>query len=264
MTSQRTEYPDYGTAIYRRELRVRLSPGLALGELIDDFHHFRAAVKHTGGQITDVQAETPRYPWTTCPGAAEPLRELVGTPLSPRMRGPAEHTRARSQCTHLFDAACIAIARAGRAAGDVTYRIAIPDRVEGRTRATLERDGVLRLDWTLMGYNIESPAPFAGRSVLRGFAGWVEDTFDAEQAEAILILQRASVISLGREIDIEAISRADLGKKIPMGACYTYQPGRAEQGFRMVGSARNLTHESDIEGASLTPARRLTGQARSG
>lgn len=252
---KRTPYSPVGTAVYRRELRARLSPGLAMGELIDDFHHFRAFVHHEGGRITDVRAETPRYPWTTCPGAGLVLRELVGAPLARSMRGPAAHTSARLQCTHLFDAACLAIARAGRAAGDVHYRIAIPDRVQGYRRATLERDGEPLLAWNLRGLRVEEPEPFAGRSIRKGFADWAESSFDEDHAEAILILQRAGVISLGREIDIEAVPRADLGKEIPMGACHTYQPGVASLGMRVLGSVRNLSDEPDIEAASLAPAR---------
>jgi hypothetical protein len=256
MTQQRTPYAPYGSATYRRELRARLSPGLAVGELIDDFHHFRAFVHHDGERITDIRAETPRYPWTTCPAAGEVLRELVGAPLCDSVRGPAAHTPARSQCTHLFDAACIAIARAGRAAGDVTYRVAFPDRVEGRSTATFERDGAPLLEWTLRGFEIESPEPYAGRSILRGFADWVADSFDPEHAEALWLFQRACVIAGGRQIDIEAVARADLGRHVPMGVCHTYQPGRADQAFRMLGSVRNLSDEPDLEAASLLPARR--------
>ena len=255
MTPQRTPYAPYGSAVFRRELRARLSPGLAVGELIDDFHHFRAFVHHDGKRITDIRAETPRYPWTTCPAAGEVLRGLVGAPLSDNVRGPAAHTRARSQCTHLFDAACLAIARAGRDVGDVTYRVAFPDRKDGRSTAAFARNGEPLLEWKLRGFEIEDPAPFAGRSILRGFADWVAETFDPEQAEAIYLFQRACVIAGGREIDIEAVSRADLGAHVPMGVCHSYQPENASQAFRMAGTVRNLSDEADLEAASLSPAK---------
>ena len=252
-TVVRTPYVPYGEGVYRRELRARLQPGLAVGELIDDFHHFRAFVSHEAGVITGVRAEAPRHPWTTCPDSAARFEDLVGRPLVPTMREAASLTQPKLHCTHLLDAACLAVARAGREKGDVTYRVAVPDRQHGRMSPTLHRDGEALLAWTLDGFEVVTPEPYAGRSVLAGFADWATGAFDLDHLEAVLILQRACVIAGGRGIDIEAVPRADRGDPAPHGACHSYQPGISKQAHRMVGSVRNLTHVTDLEAASLAP-----------
>jgi len=253
---QRTPYVPYGQGVYRREVSVRMpEPGVAIGEVIDDFHHFRSTVRYSTGVVREVRGETVRYPWATCAGAIGPLQRLVGMTLAGAgsVRAAADHTPWRAQCTHLFDAAAIAIARASRRVGPVTYRIAAPDALGGCSRIELERDGRPLLAWSLEGLRITAPDPYTGH-LLRGgaFADWAEAALDPETAEAVLVLQRAATISGARTIDLERIERADLVlPQNPMGQCHTYTPGTVEQGLRMRGSVRNLTQVDDIRGASL-------------
>ncbi len=246
----RTPYQPYGIGIYRREVSVEIGDGVAVGEVIDDFHHFRATIRHAGHIVTDVEGEAVRYPWATCAEATEPLRKLIGTRLERDVRAPGRNTDWRAQCTHLFDAASVAIARAGRGAGDVVYRIAVPDRVEERSVVELTRDGDPLLRWELDGSEIKSPQPFAGRSLF-GLAKWALAALDPELAEATLVLQRACVISGGRTLDLEQIERADVVNPRPDGKCHTYTEGVMERGLRMVGTVRNLTDVEDIRRASL-------------
>ena len=56
-------------------------------------------------------------------------------------------------------------------------------------------------------------------------------------------------------MDLEGVPRAALVQPNPMGKCHTYQPDTVEKGDRVVGSIRNLTHETDILAASLASAR---------
>jgi hypothetical protein len=248
----RVPYQPYGSGIYRREVRVEARPGCATGELVDDFHHFRARIWHDGARVLEVRGEALRHPWTTCAGAAQPLRRLIGIRLAASPRAAAAHTQARAQCTHLFDAASLAIARAARGGGGRVYRIAVPDRVEGRTRATLERDGSPLLAWELAGPGIVAPEPFAGRALRgSGFADWAEGALEPELAEAALVLQRACAIAAGRAMDLEGIPRAADVPLAPLGACHTYAPGVVERALRVVGSARNLSCASDLRAASL-------------
>jgi hypothetical protein len=252
----RTPYVPYGAGVYRRQVSVRMpGPGVAIGEVIDDFHHFRATIAHDGGRVVDASGEALRYPWATCGGATLPLRRLTGMPLagSGSLRAAARHTSWREQCTHLFDAAAIAIARTARGSGPVTYGIALPDLREGRGRIALERDGRPLLAWDLDGLRIAGPEPFTGR-LLRGgaLADWAESELEPELAEAVLVLQRAATISGARTIDLESIDRADgVQPRNPMGQCHTYTPGTVEHGWRMRGSVRNLAGVDDIRGASL-------------
>lgn len=253
-----TPYVPYGSGVYRREVSVRVpGPGVAIGEVIDDFHHFRATVQHDGSRVVDAIGEALRYPWATCAGATVPLRRLAGMSLagSGSLRAAAAHTSWRAQCTHLFDAAAIAIARSARGVGPVTYRIALPDLRGGRGRIELERDGRALLAWDLDGLRLTGPEPFTGR-LLRGggLADWAESELDPELAEAVLVLHRAATISGARAIDLERIDRADgVLPRNPMGQCHTYTPGIVEHGWRMRGSVRNLSDVDDIRSASPRP-----------
>jgi hypothetical protein len=258
----RTPYVPFGSGVYRREVSVRMpEPGLAMGEVIDDFHHFRASIRHDGSRVREAHGEALRHPWATCASADLPLRRLEGMPLAGAgsLRAAGRHTNWRSQCTHLFDAAAIAIARSARGVGPVTYRIAAPDAREGRARIELARDARPLLAWSLDGLRITGPEPFAGH-LLRGggFADWAEAALDPELAEAALVLQRAATICGARAIDLEAIDRADgVQPHNPMGQCHTYTPGIVERGWRMRGSVRNLTEIEDLRGASLSPPQRM-------
>ena len=251
----RIPYQPFGTAIYRREMRASLGEGVAVGEIIDDFHHFRATLHHDGTRITGIRGEAVRYPWTTCPGADQPLRRLVGLRLESSLRAPGRHTPQRAQCTHLFDAACLAAARVARGVGSVVYAISVPDRVDGRTRVATSRDGSPVFAWDVVEAEIAGPDPFTGRSIGSGFAQWAEAALDPDTAEAALLTQRACVIAGGRTMDLEGVPRAALVQPNPMGKCHTYQPDTVEKGDRVVGSIRNLTHETDILAASLASAR---------
>jgi hypothetical protein len=54
------------------------------------------------------------------------------------------------------------------AAGSITrrwYDIAVPGRVDGRTHATLDKDGTRMLSWELLDTTIIGPAPFEGVSL---------------------------------------------------------------------------------------------------
>ena len=61
-----------------REIHVTVTPRRAVGELIDDFHHFRATIDHDGKRVTSVVGEALRIPWQTCGGAVNPVRGLAG------------------------------------------------------------------------------------------------------------------------------------------------------------------------------------------
>ena len=97
---------------YHRKIRLAADGCRITGDLVDDPHHFRVHLEHDGQRVTALQSEAIRYPWTPCPEAARPLQELVGIPLSPRCTAVGEHSRADSQCTHLFDLAGLAVAHA--------------------------------------------------------------------------------------------------------------------------------------------------------
>ena len=127
---KRTPYQPYGSGVYRRQLTARrLDDAHVEGELIDDFHHFRARIQHDDLRVRAIEGEAPRHPWATCPGAIAALQGLVGMPLAGAgsMRATARHTDKREHCTHLLDAASIAVAITARTstARSITARASI-------------------------------------------------------------------------------------------------------------------------------------------
>ncbi len=237
--------------MFRRHVRIVANGSTITGELEDDFHHVHVVLEHDGERISACRGETERIPWTTCPAAAGELGRFVGMKLSPSLLESARHSDPRLHCTHLFDVASLAVAHAARAGSAAPmssrerarlYEVAIPDRVEGRTRATLSRDGEPLLEWEIREERIMAPQPFAGREIFRGgFAPWAERALDPETAEAALLLHRACTISLGRSFDLDRVERATAFSARTSGYCYTFGPEQIERARRNVGTTRDFT-----------------------
>lgn len=248
--------PDYGRGIYRRRIRIeqverRRDGGILIGELEDDFHHFRATLTHDGREVTGVRGEAIRIPWTTCAGAAESLQALRGAPLLPSAADVARHADPRTQCTHLYDAAVLAIANAVRGNTRRIYDATIPDRIDGRARVTLARDGEPILEWQVDGMQILEPAPYTGQGMLAGFVRWCYASLDIDDAEAAQVLRRAVFIGLGRHYDFDRIPRAS-GFAGVAGICHTFDGERVEGAERVAGTVRDL-RDTDPEELAKGP-----------
>lgn len=226
----------YPTGSFRRRLRVVLDDdGVVAGGLEDDFHYFTVRLRHDGERVVEIDAGSRRWPWTTCPSAAEPLRALVGMPLSPRCLAVGDWTDPKRNCTHMFDLAGLAVAHAASTREQREYLAIVPDRVEGLTRPTLQRDGVLVQAWTLRGGTITDPPPYAGRRLRDRFISWADESLDADEAEAATVLRRACYISYGRQQDLSAFATAAQLLPSMAGTCYTFTSGIAEKGRRVSG-----------------------------
>jgi hypothetical protein len=222
------ELEGYGSGTFRRRVALEGREGRVVGELQDDFHHFAIDVTHDGERVTAVRGGDLRVPWTTCPGALAPLEGLVGLELTPTLRAAPRYTDPRAHCTHLLDLASYAIAHASRGANETrSYDVCVPDRVDGRTFATVDRDGERILTWEIDRNAIVSPEVFVGHSVAgRGFAAWADETLDADVSEAAQILRRTCLISIGRRYDFTKVKSAlDFGEAIG-GACHTFSAER--------------------------------------
>jgi hypothetical protein len=216
-----------------------------LGGLEDDQHHFTVRVEHDGGHVTEITSESVRAPWTACPAAGAQLQALVGSPLSPRCLEVAGHTRSDQHCTHQLDLATLAIAHAARVAaggaGDAArrqYDIEVPfGLLDGqRHTVTLARDGEALLAWELEGSRVVSPAPWS--EATGGFARWADATFDADTAEAAVVLKRACSIGMSRGIDLDSYpTLADMPGLRPL--CWSMQPERAPVALRNRGLIRD-------------------------
>jgi hypothetical protein len=217
------------------------------GELEDDFHRFAVELGHDGRQVVRIRGVAGRHPWSTCPGALAPLQRLVGMPLATACNAVRDRTDPRAQCTHLLDLAGLAVAHAAAGRRERRYYVEIPDRVDGRCRARLGRDGAALLDWEIERGRIVAPEPFAGRpSFGGGFGRWAESALDPDLAEAAVVLQRACGISMGRMWDMDQVPGAWVFGTMTGGACHTFGAGVVEDARRVLGSMRDFTESPEL------------------
>jgi len=208
----------------------------------DDFHHFRVALRHDGRRVTDVTSDTLRAPYTLCSAAGARLDELRGEEITTDLTKLTRHVDARSQCTHQFDLACIAVAMAARGEGVRHYHAIVEDSTTDHFRATLDRDGARVLEWQMKGDDILSPDPYSGRTINSGFTGFVSQYLEGESAEAALVLRRTVFIASGRGLDywVDKLPHA-----IATGGCWVQQEERHQQASRNKGTTRDFTGLTD-------------------
>jgi len=161
------------------------------GAIEDDMHHFRIRFDHADGVIIGVEASAVRHPWTGCGGAAGHVVErMMGERLADiARRDPTEH------CTHMSDLAVLMAAQAHESEPS-TFDMQVGDKVEGRSTATLSRNGKERLRLLLDGTVTAAPEAWAGRD-LKQVSKWKAD-LDPETAELMVMLRRAVYVSSAR------------------------------------------------------------------
>jgi hypothetical protein len=229
--------------IYRRQIDlVALDAYTVVGWLEDESHHFGLTLVHDGAHIREVRMAAPRYPWSTCAGAGQPLQALVGKPLVARASQVGTFVDMRLQCTHLFDLASLVVAHAHAGREHRRYHgtveplaAAVPGASHESQRATLQRDGAVVLQWDLHDDCIMAPDAHAGRTIYHGFREWTE-SLEAEEAEQALVLRRVAFVSNGRRIAIEHLgSAAELDQAA---VCHSFQPAQREHAVPMPKSRR--------------------------
>ncbi|MES1207457.1 MAG: DUF2889 domain-containing protein, partial [Pseudomonadota bacterium] len=243
--------PDFDRAAdaYRRRIRVRtVEPGVVVSELEDDFHHFVVELRHDGERVVSCENTSRRWPWTTCPDAATPLRQLAGMPLSRRFTAAGKWTDPKANCTHQFDTACHAITHAAWGRDTRVYDVEIPLR-EPETGDSDVREwvnGVLRLAWRINWNGIDRPEPpFDDAPWRGGFMRWADATLPEDDAECAIVLRRACDIGMGRGMDLDAVPVADQLPNSMSSVCHTMQPSVAHVAFRNVGSIRDFSREPE-------------------
>lgn len=225
---------------------------LVVAWMEDDFHHFGVSLEHDGQRITDIRMAAPRAPWVTCPGAIEPLRELIGKPLLRRASDIGQLLDMRQQCTHVFDLTGLAMAHAAQQRPNRRYQAIVPDRqvlgwngrrpLLGPTSATLLCNEQPVLYWEIDRGHITGPAPYAGQALEEGFRAWTE-SLEEDPAEYATILRRAQLVAGGRTIDHDLYESAGSYVQIPL--CYSFQPERSLQAKRNTGSTWDYAAGSD-------------------
>lgn len=230
--------PRYGTGCYRRAIHLRaVRPGRVEAALEDDPHAFALSLEHDGRQVTGIDARAVRVPLTTCPGAAGPLRAVVGAPLGTAVHDLRRFADPRSNCTHLFDLAALAIAHAARGDSERRYELHVPDEIDGAAELTLDCNGGRVLSWSVERGVIRAPERYAGQAVLGGFTRWAVANLDEQTIEYALIMQRGYFVGHSRRYDMEALGAGCAADDpMPMGACYSYSPGTVERAYRIPGS----------------------------
>lgn len=241
-TVQRLADRPWGTGIFRRQIRLAVDGAVVEAALADDYQRFALRLVHDGTTIVAVEADTVRIPWTACPGAAVALRALEGQPLAALADPRAHGIDPRQHCTHLFDLVTLVAAHARDDGLRRFDDIAVPDRRDGATRATLWRDGAELLTWDVVGDQIVAPEPFAGRHLSGSFAAWATGALEADRAEAAIVLRRATLMGSGRSADIDDAARASDYAGF-VGSCFTFQPERVEGARRRWGSAWDFTDD---------------------
>ena len=241
---------DLDADAYRRRIGVvTLEPGVVESDLQDDFHHFVITLHHDGKRVESVEAQSRRWPWSTCPDAAVPLRRLAGMPLVRRFTAAGRWTDPKENCTHQFDAACYAITHAASQRTARVYDLEVPrrDPVTGASRCRLWVDGELSLEWEITwGGIVDATAPFDSAPWKGGFMRWADEALPEDAAERAITLRRACDIGMGRGMDLDAIAVADDLPKSMAGVCHTMQPGVVEVAFRHVGSIRDFARTPDL------------------
>jgi hypothetical protein len=232
--------------IFRRGITLESSGGEVRGELADDFHHFAVRVVHDGERAIEVEGEDVRVPWTTCPGAIEPLRRMVGAPVSDRILDVFKHTRPREQCTHLHDLACLALTHAARGETRRHYDVALPDRIQDETEAVLRCDGEDLLRWRLRGNRVERATPHVFDGLPLAIFPFLDFLLDDLRdrpaiAEAAWILQRAIFVGAGRRHDFEGMHEAKDFAAVLGAACHTFAPERVDDAKRVGGTVRDFS-----------------------
>src|ERR1700743_1740829 len=161
---------------FRRRVGIASTGDRERGEgrasLEDGFHHFRVRVVHAARRIQAIEVFAVRHPYITCPLAAGQLSRLHNAELTGLAHSVMRMTDASQQCTHLMELSGLAIAAAARSIAQRWFDIEVPRRIEGRTVATLDRDGRRFLSWELRDTTIIGPSLYSGVSLREGMAAW--------------------------------------------------------------------------------------------
>ncbi len=239
-------YPDPDGFAHRKFDLCIIDEHTAEGWIEDDFHHFGVTITHYQGKVTQVAMTTSRAPWSTCPGASQPLQELVGHSVTKRASDIGKQIDMRKQCTHVFDLTGLLLAHIGNT--DIRnphrrYHTVVPDRRInrndykldnfGRGSAELYQDGHLAMQWEIDGETITAPTEYKNLNLNRGFRGWTEE-LPEQEAEHALILRRAIHVATGRAINSDNYATA--AEMAEWDVCHTFQPGVREVAYRNYGS----------------------------
>lgn len=208
----------------------------------DEHHYFILELGHDGERIASVASTARRTPWTICPQAERQLQAFVGQPLRQRIAISLPDIDSKQQCTHQYDLLMLALSQALRP-GKREYIAKVVGAMHEHRHAELWLDGEKLLDWRLRGTLIESDDPCNQRD-LRSIMPWADEHLDDRTLEALFVQRRAVMVAASKGFNLDLIPNAGVAMPARAGACFVFQPERAESAVRIVGSTRG-----DVEGA---------------
>ncbi|MNZ76541.1 hypothetical protein D3C78_950530 [compost metagenome] len=174
------------------------------------------------------------------------LDRLVGMPLSPSPSAAYAYVRANEQCTHLFDAAALAVAHAKRGTPLREYDVDVPVVDASTPRIiTVRRNGERVMNWVVgERTQILGPGIFAGKDI-RSVLSWADGELgNPDDVEAVFVLRRAWLVSGCRNFDMDGCTVASVVPRARMAACHIHQLGVAERADRNRGGDTRLHRRS--------------------
>ena len=243
------DFDSYGEGLCRRRIRlINASETATIGELEDDFHHFRVELTHDTDKVLSVSGLVLRAPWSTCSEADLPLQKIVGKPLSSDSTAIGSYATPTSNCTHLFDLTGLAISHSMQGDSICQYDLMVTDPLDEQQVLRLWKNGELLLDWVIREGVIISPKDWKGVSLVGKFIAWAKGNLDPLTAEAAIALRRMTHISTGHGINLDKLEKGAEHTDGPIGRCYTYSNEVLIRAKRMRGTVRDFTKD---EHASL-------------
>lgn len=219
---------------FRRRIRINPAATAVQAELEDDYHCMSVVLRHHEDVVRDVEVDMRRVPWTTCPGAADKLKQdLRGKKLGEL----ASNQGKQQHCTHLFDLSQWAAGHAHDAQA-IVFDIAVSDPVDGTSDASLDKNGETVMRWQVRGFDFVAPAALKDFGLF-SMKPWIA-TLSEQQQEYARILQWGTILSHGRTQPLE--NQSDASRMPPN--CYTFQPERAAVAKR-VGEIRDFSSLSE-------------------
>ena len=243
------DFNSYGKGLCRRRIRlINESDTQTIGELEDDFHHFRVELTHDSDNVLSLSGIVLRAPWSTCSEADQPLQKIVGKPLSSDSTAIGSYATPTSNCTHLFDLTGLAISHSMQDEEVCQYDLMVTDPLDEKQELRLWKNGELLLDWLIHEGTIISPKDWEGVSLVGKFIAWAKDNLDPLTAEAAIALRRMTHISTGHGINLDKLEIGSEHTDGPIGRCYTYSTEVLIRAKRMRGTVRDFRKD---EHASL-------------
>jgi hypothetical protein len=237
-------YEKYGEGFCRRRIRLTKSERYrTIGELEDDFHHFRVELTHDGEKILTVSGSALRAPWSTCSEVNRPLQKIVGSPLSPESTAIGGYASPTSNCTHLFDLTGLVISHTVQDKLIRQYDLMVTDPSNLKQELFLWLDSELVLAWIVQDNTIIEPSEWEGISLQGKFIPWAMTQLDPQTAEAAIALRRMLHISSGHGINLDKIENGAEHLDGPIGRCYTYTDTVLLRATRMKKTVRNFEQE---------------------